>query len=46
MVVDRFFLWVFTFACFIGTCWILLAAPSIYDERKPLGRTIFYNLTE
>ncbi len=36
MVIDRLLLWIFTAACLIGTFGILLQAPSIYDERKPL----------
>jgi nicotinic acetylcholine receptor len=40
MVIDRLLLWIFTAACLIGTLGILLQAPSIYDERKPLGKLI------
>lgn len=38
MVIDRLLLWIFTSACFLGTFGILLQAPSIYDERKSLGK--------
>ena len=38
MVIDRLFLWIFGGASFIGTFGILMQAPSIYDERLPLGR--------
>ncbi len=38
MVIDRLFLWIFTGASFVGTVGILLQAPSIYDERLPLGQ--------
>ncbi|XP_034936626.1 acetylcholine receptor subunit beta-like 2 [Chelonus insularis] len=33
MVLDRLFLWVFTFACTGGTAGIILQAPSLYDTR-------------
>ena len=36
MVLDRFFLWVFTAACFMGTGGIILRAPSLYDSREPI----------
>ncbi|CAF4756366.1 unnamed protein product [Rotaria sp. Silwood1] len=36
LVIDRFFLYIFTTACFAGTCGIILQAPSIYDYRKPI----------
>ena len=36
MVLDRFFLWVFTAACFLGTGGIILRAPSLYDMREPI----------
>ncbi|KAK0050928.1 nicotinic acetylcholine receptor subunit type C [Biomphalaria pfeifferi] len=34
MVMDRFFLYIFTTACFCGTLSIFLYAPSLYDARK------------
>ncbi|TKR81403.1 hypothetical protein L596_015275 [Steinernema carpocapsae] len=34
VVVDRLFLIPFTFACFFGTIWILLQAPTLYDGRQ------------
>lgn len=37
MVIDRLLLWVFSSAFFVGTFGILLKAPSIYDQRKPIG---------
>ncbi|XP_064608745.1 acetylcholine receptor subunit alpha-like 1 isoform X2 [Liolophura sinensis] len=36
MVMDRFFLFIFTTACFTGTMSIFLHAPSLYDPRMPL----------
>ncbi|XP_071560476.1 nicotinic acetylcholine receptor beta2 isoform X1 [Temnothorax nylanderi] len=36
MVLDRFFLWVFTFACIGGTLSIICQAPSLYDTREPV----------
>nr|AAB51667.1 acetylcholine receptor alpha subunit precursor [Haemonchus contortus] len=36
MVLDRLFLLIFSFACFIGTVLILLQAPTLYDDRKPI----------
>lgn len=36
MVLDRLFLWIFSLAVFVGTAGIILQAPSLYDERKPL----------
>ncbi|KAK0181639.1 hypothetical protein PV327_003909 [Microctonus hyperodae] len=38
MVLDRFFLWVFTFACIGGTAGIILQAPSLYDTRIAVDR--------
>jgi nicotinic acetylcholine receptor, invertebrate len=42
MVIDRMLLWIFSLAFFLGTLGILLKAPSIYDERKPLGKEGFF----
>ncbi|KAF8765180.1 Acetylcholine receptor subunit beta-like 2 [Argiope bruennichi] len=36
MVLDRLFLWIFTIASLVGTCGILLQAPSLYDDRIPI----------
>ncbi|ETN82899.1 Neurotransmitter-gated ion-channel transmembrane region [Necator americanus] len=36
MVVDRLFLLIFSLACFLGTVLILLRAPTLYDDRKPI----------
>ena len=36
MVLDRLFLWVFTFTCFAGSGGIILRAPSLYDMREPI----------
>ena len=36
MVIDRLFLWIFTTACVVGTFGIILQAPTLYDDRKPL----------
>lgn len=35
-VVDRLFLIIFSIACVVSTCWILLTAPSIYDDRQAI----------
>lgn len=40
MVLDRFFLWVFTLACIGGTCGIIFQAPSLYDKRKPIDQLL------
>jgi nicotinic acetylcholine receptor len=40
MVLDRFFLWVFTLACIGGTCGIIFQAPSLYDKRKPIDQEL------
>ncbi|KAG8188794.1 hypothetical protein JTE90_009186 [Oedothorax gibbosus] len=40
MVIDRLFLYIFTFACIVGTCGILLQAPSLYDPEKPIDVTL------
>lgn len=36
MVLDRIFLWIFSIACILGTVLIILQAPSLYDETKPI----------
>lgn len=36
MVLDRFFLWVFTLTCVGGTIGIICQSPSLYDLRKPI----------
>ncbi|GAB6031877.1 hypothetical protein CHUAL_010273 [Chamberlinius hualienensis] len=36
MVLDRLFLWIFTVACVVGTCGIILQAPTLYDKRTPI----------
>ncbi|XP_022258600.1 acetylcholine receptor subunit alpha-like 1 isoform X1 [Limulus polyphemus] len=36
MVLDRFFLWIFTLACVIGSACILLEAPALYDDQQPI----------
>ncbi|KAG8199966.1 hypothetical protein JTE90_006211 [Oedothorax gibbosus] len=36
MVLDRLFLWIFTIATLMGTCGIILQAPSLYDDRIPI----------
>lgn len=36
MVLDRLFLILFSFACFTGTTWILLQAPTLYDNREAI----------
>lgn len=40
MVLDRFFLWIFTFACFGGTLGIICQAPSLYDKREPVDQKL------
>lgn len=40
MVLDRFFLWIFTFACFGGTLGIICQAPSLYDKRQPVDQRL------
>ncbi|EZA60916.1 Acetylcholine receptor subunit beta-like protein [Ooceraea biroi] len=40
MVLDRFFLWVFTFACIGGTLGIIFQAPSLYDTRVPVDQRL------
>ncbi|XKL62063.1 hypothetical protein PGB90_001896 [Kerria lacca] len=45
MVLDRFFLWVFTLAFFLGTCAIIFQAPSLYDERRPIDQLFATNMT-
>ncbi|NP_001267757.1 acetylcholine receptor subunit alpha-like 2-like isoform X1 [Aplysia californica] len=39
MVMDRFFLYIFTTACFCGTLSIFLYAPSLYDAREHMEPT-------
>jgi len=36
MVLDRLFLWLFTLTCLMGTGFIILRAPSLYDTREPI----------
>ncbi|TRY66949.1 hypothetical protein TCAL_04353 [Tigriopus californicus] len=36
MVLDRILLWTFTVACVLGTCLIIMAAPTHYDSQKPI----------
>lgn len=33
MVLDRFFLWLFTLSCIGGTLGIIFQSPSLYDTR-------------
>jgi len=40
MVLDRFFLWVFTIAVILGTLVIFLNAPTLYDKSKPITDSI------
>lgn len=37
MVLDKLFLWIFTFACIFGTAGIILQAPSLYDTRQAVN---------
>ncbi|XP_054718241.1 acetylcholine receptor subunit alpha-like 1 [Uloborus diversus] len=36
MVLDRLFLWIFTIACIVGSGWIILCAPALYDDKQPI----------
>ncbi|XP_066152609.1 acetylcholine receptor subunit alpha-like isoform X1 [Euwallacea fornicatus] len=36
MVLDRLFLWIFTLAVVVGTAGIILQAPTLYDDRRPI----------
>lgn len=36
MVFDRLFLIIFSFACFVSTLWILLQAPTLFDNRQAI----------
>lgn len=38
MVLDRFFLWIFTLAVLAGTAAIILQAPTLYDDRVPIDK--------
>lgn len=40
MVLDRFFLWVFTLSCVGGTLGIILQSPSLYDTRLSMYQTL------
>lgn len=40
MVLDRFFLWLFTLSCVFGTCAIICQSPSLYDTRAPIDRQL------
>uniref|UniRef100_A0AAN0LP86 Nicotinic acetylcholine receptor n=1 Tax=Polyphagotarsonemus latus TaxID=1204166 RepID=A0AAN0LP86_9ACAR len=38
IVLDRLFLWIFGLSCLIGWLFILLQAPSLYDNQQPIDR--------
>lgn len=40
MVLDRFFLWIFTIACIGGSLGIIGQAPSLYDMREPVDQRL------
>jgi len=40
MVLDRFFLWLFTLSCVFGTFAIIFQSPSLYDTRTPIDRQL------
>ncbi|XP_055389268.1 acetylcholine receptor subunit beta-like 2 [Condylostylus longicornis] len=40
MVLDRFFLWLFTLSCIFGTLMIICQSPSLYDTREPIDRQL------
>jgi len=40
MVLDRLFLWMFTIASLVGSVAILLTAPALYDDTRPIDMQI------
>lgn len=40
MVLDRFFLWVFTLSCIGGTLGIIFQSPSLYDSRPAIDQLL------
>lgn len=40
MVLDRFFLWLFTLSCIFGTLAIICQSPSLYDTRLPVDQML------
>jgi len=40
MVLDRIFLMIFNTAFFVGTIWILLEAPALYDYSEAIDKVI------
>ncbi|CAD7077447.1 unnamed protein product [Hermetia illucens] len=40
MVLDRFFLWVFTLSCIGGTIGIIFQSPSLYDTRPAIDQLL------
>lgn len=40
MVLDRLFLWIFILTVIVGTCGIILQAPTLYDSRMPIDVTM------
>lgn len=46
LVIDRLFLWIFTTACIVGTCAIILQAPSFYDTLPPIDKKISRRFTD
>jgi len=40
MVLDRLFLWMFTIASLVGSVSILLTAPALYDDTRPIDMQI------
>uniref|UniRef100_A0A7E4VLX7 Nicotinic acetylcholine receptor alpha subunit 38 n=1 Tax=Panagrellus redivivus TaxID=6233 RepID=A0A7E4VLX7_PANRE len=36
MVLDRLFLIIFSIACLVSTAWILLQAPTLFDDRQAI----------
>lgn len=45
MVLDRLFLYIFSFAVFAGTAGIILQAPTLYDDRVPIDKTFAQYVT-
>jgi hypothetical protein len=40
MVLDRIFLMIFNTLFFVGTIWILLEAPALYDYSEAIDKVI------
>ena len=40
MVLDRLFLWMFSIASLVGSVTILMEAPALYDDTRPIDMQI------